>query len=1213
MHGQYTSGILLVLALYRILTWDAFIELIIKRYLPEPILFANSSGKRSGVGYNWYNKEEGRTLDHDFRRNMCAWNLIFQDPLLAVTRLSKTLSGKMTANQLNYFISIGKVIVVTDEGVRMNNPDNGAPVIYLSGDHASAIGDVDWKSMKRLTTPYSGDSIGYLIPKPRPTEPRKHRKISQMDEHIEWFEEIIKSDRVDAAKAIAEFAVLSLLEEKDCMQYQLSNPVPESCTQADLRNAFLTDTGTNIYSIKNGCWLTRAGYSIKDKHGYILKDMLPDAEGEMLCFDGYQWFYADWSSGYPKGFYTIDEFVDRVNQKKTAYSPRNYLVVMKRYPYRRGALIAKRAKAVLSQPLHDYKKGQMAGPPSCGKTTTIMKLLGLAFEAFEDSEGIVVGREGKRPYKLKGFDVRTLDSILVNGHEGGPLHTIYLDEGLKTHAGAVEMLGQIMRPSVLKVFGDRHQIGWINRVNGYEAKYAKHIFDLPVDYYPNAYQTPKCVVDLLAPVYKDDGGYIWANKTHGSLNMREISDHTQIGTQHTLVLTYLQGDKTKLQQAHPEWKVLTVDEAQGLRAESVALVRLTHTEMDIFNCPKQSLVAMTRTWKDFTYYTVKPSGIMFDWLTGVPILNTNEEFEIDELKKFRAVEYKSSGGCYTPRHTKSMKFVELEESKECEQFRSNIMKVMPMEYTRALPFLELVTKPQKCRLSVNMPPKPSVQVVQSALDEIFNRRNEPEKGKESRRIVSDIPDGVYVDLTKFAKLGKVEPRKALHPRLVTPQPERAQSHQNDVMIALMKRVLGDTNIKKGVGTDQVGKALQRFCEICDMDKLEKLNQTMPIGQVHGYVRWWNTRGGRRLLKLKDVEIHKIKGQMYYIHVRGDHKCNVGRHPKDGLEEGQLITASDEFITAMFAPMFQTMLVKLRLILPDHIILNTHQTYEQLNDMIDSLLSGAKFKSIELDVSKYDKSQDRNILIIQCEIFIMLGMPEWAVELWRSFHESTILKDPKFGIKANVGYQRRSGDALTWLGNTLVLLVIMAYLYPIEKAFLVLLSGDDNVTAFHPDVEIKDESKTAAAELNMEIKTLSLSDSMYFCSRYIVLTSKGWMTVGDPVKIVCRMGRNDLQGTEHIQEIHNSYSSLYYSLRDGEVRVAVEKAALARIEFMFTRKLLSLRHIMNAATWIVSDVNYMKTLFTGTKSEWDLKLDPNEKVGGGRYDRVIDLYEDYDIL
>jgi hypothetical protein len=294
------------------------------------------------------------------------------------------------------------------------------------------------------------------------------------------------------------------------------------------------------------------------------------------------------------------------------------------------------------------------------------------------------------------------------------------------------------------------------------------------------------------------------------------------------------------------------------------------------------------------------------------------------------------------------------------------------------------------------------------------------------------------------------------------------------------------------------------------------------------------------------------------------------------------------------------LIKLMSCVKKNILLNTLMKWEDLDGFIDHLLSGKVFTSLELDISKFDKSQEGTMLEAQCDILKLFGVSELVIDLWRSFHELVKLSSPKFGVSYMVKYQRRSGDAITWLGNTMVLIMIVAYLYPIEKAIMVLLAGDDNLLCMPPEIEIKDESRKAAEELNFEIKTLSLPDSMYFSSRFVILTRYGWITVQDPVKLIVRMGRNDLQGREHLKAIHRSWTELHYVYLDPEVRTKVEEAMISRYRWQFNYTLCidNPKIFTDTVAAIVANYKLFENYYYGTEKEWNLSLDPNERVGGG---------------
>ena len=72
--------------------------------------------------------------------------------------------------------------------------------------------------------------------------------------------------------------------------------------------------------------------------------------------------------------------------------------------------------------------------------------------------------------------------------------------------------------------------------------------------------------------------------------------------------------------------------------------------------------------------------------------------------------------------------------------------------------------------------------------------------------------------------------------------------------------------------------------------------------------------------------------------------------------------------------------------------------------------------LELDISKYDKSQNEFHCAVEYEIWKRLGLNEFLAEVWKQGHRKTTLKDYIAGIKTCLWYQRKSGDVTTFIGN-----------------------------------------------------------------------------------------------------------------------------------------------------------------------------------------------------
>lgn len=88
--------------------------------------------------------------------------------------------------------------------------------------------------------------------------------------------------------------------------------------------------------------------------------------------------------------------------------------------------------------------------------------------------------------------------------------------------------------------------------------------------------------------------------------------------------------------------------------------------------------------------------------------------------------------------------------------------------------------------------------------------------------------------------------------------------------------------------------------------------------------------------------------------------------------------------------------------------------------------------LELDVSKYDKSQNEFHCAVEYEIWRRLGLEDFLAEVWKQGHRKTTLKDYTAGIKTCLWYQRKSGDVTTFIGNTVIIASCLASMLPMEK-------------------------------------------------------------------------------------------------------------------------------------------------------------------------------------
>lgn len=118
----------------------------------------------------------------------------------------------------------------------------------------------------------------------------------------------------------------------------------------------------------------------------------------------------------------------------------------------------------------------------------------------------------------------------------------------------------------------------------------------------------------------------------------------------------------------------------------------------------------------------------------------------------------------------------------------------------------------------------------------------------------------------------------------------------------------------------------------------------------------------------------------------------------------------------------------------------------------------------MDMSKFDKSQGRVVLLFEIDIMRLFGVPEYDRDLWWEMHERTTLKSRTHKLSTEVVFQRKSGDASTF-------------------------------------------------------------EEMSFCSKFIITVADTVLFVPDPIKLLVKLGRHDIVNFEHLEQYRISLIDL----------------------------------------------------------------------------------------
>lgn len=390
----------------------------------------------------------------------------------------------------------------------------------------------------------------------------------------------------------------------------------------------------------------------------------------------------------------------------------------------------------------------------------------------------------------------------------------------------------------------------------------------------------------------------------------------------------------------------------------------------------------------------------------------------------------------------------------------------------------------------------------------------------------------------------------LSPVLKTPVPMDRDYTRREVMLAFDKR---NRSVPEMCGTVDVAACATEMCEKffarCVNKSIFSRVNTSPVVVSAGTVTEW--------LRGQDVSVIDQMVPEFALHLSAVNEYNfsIKRKPKPNLTIDavssylalQTIVYHEKPINAMFCSIFREMKARLLASLLPHVFVYTDVSVSDfekaLNEKVPPGSLDLLCKKLEIDISKYDKSQGWLALEYECALMCRFGVPRDMVKLWYDAHVLTQVYDKSSKMRALVPYQRKSGDASTFLGNTLFLMAVISDLVPVDQLKLALFSGDDSLLVGH-NLEQYHDSQHFGLKFNLEMKFLSYPHS-YFCSKFLLNVSGRWSFTPDPLKLFVKIGRANLVNDQHVEEYRVSMLDNCVNFRDPRICAVLADAVAER--------------------------------------------------------------------
>lgn len=797
----------------------------------------------------------------------------------------------------------------------------------------------------------------------------------------------------------------------------------------------------------------------------------------------------------------------------------------------------------------------VAGVPGCGKTKDIVDT---HVRSDGDTRGdLVLSSSTENAQELRErsgapndrINYRTMHSYLMHAR-GAERHyqRVFIDEALMAHAGEICLIACMTKCTTLILMGDPHQIPYINRmlnvriVRASIIPLANHKVERVVSYRI----TPRTAA-MWEHVY-GIGKIKTTSQCMNHFQLTPVSDIAAITDRRKQYLTFKQHEKSVMQLRR--FKCSTVHEYQGKQCKSIGLWRSSVLVNEhLYKSEPHMLVATTRHTEDFEYLTGCASDILCEHIRKANQLTDDhlQQYVVDphslsveqpvlSTLLFNIALRGGNSGDAMPVNlplgedilpTWGWGYLD----KPSPQYSDYVFRGGDFAVGLERPYLLHSTPIEVTPHRVKMKTTDSrVEFLQDWYDRMLPGNSTHDLSWDNTRIqwgdFEVTVDNVVLDMSKHVVR---EPHfDRLRPMLRTTMPFDKPMSQIEMLRGFAGR---NSNVPRVSGLRSVPDVIKdmaaSFKTRCIEPNLKGLFYEYlvhPIILAEESIAEWRENSASRPPGIVEHFFGDEPLDYYSYLSKLTSKADLTKDAPYKIGAPQMIACHGPDVNVFFAPIFRELKDRLLKVLHRKIHIFSDCTTAEYAAKLTTQLGevGEVLEALELDIGKYDKSQDELALEWDCCIMEMFGVDDRLIMYWRNAHRSTVLMDKRTGLKADVPYQRKSGDAFTFMGNTTFLLGVFALIFPVQRLAALLIGGDDTL-AIGRRVK-RDASSVFASVFNLEAKLLHHS-SWYFCSKFVLRVDDRYVVVPDPLKLITKLGRADLVNWEHAEEYRVSLTDL----------------------------------------------------------------------------------------
>jgi len=220
--------------------------------------------------------------------------------------------------------------------------------------------------------------------------------------------------------------------------------------------------------------------------------------------------------------------------------------------------------------------------------------------------------------------------------------------------------------------------------------------------------------------------------------------------------------------------------------------------------------------------------------------------------------------------------------------------------------------------------------------------------------------------------------------------------------------------------------------------------------------------------------------------------------------------------------------------------------DEISGWLTSVLPVLKgLSAIELDSSKYDKSQNLLARLIESLLFIEMGLDPGVNEIFEDSYVGKV-SSKSLGLMFVSAYQMKSGAPDTMLGNLVYNFISASTSLGRENIVAMIAKGDDNVAWLKTGVDYVLAVYKMSNLFNLEAKLVAGS-VIYFSSGYVLVFEEFAVFVPDIVKIIELLGEKGMDPRTRYERYVSFKDRVSAYSRDVAIPEALQGAVRRRMD------------------------------------------------------------------